>query len=588
MGIAGLLSAVLFAVTAGFQACSRVNLERIPNEVDNSLASKAEFCVSSSTGEIIVQNVIFVIDQSGSNVPHTRSGAQNPGSDPSKTFRYGAMNSVYELNKDNPYFRWGLVSFSGVEVKSLISDGQGPRMTQQGNTGEIAQALADFQSSQDLSGPLGTDYDSALATLQQLLLRDLNERKTVNDSKKYKDIYHIFFISDGIPEGEGGEKLITSAQDTRVLLVKDLASRKPGQITLHSAFYQAPPFYRRAEAIQGLKYMAGAGEGTFTDVSAGETLDLVKLITGERTTPRMVKGDRVQAYNLNAAFCMNGEIGLDSDMDGLCDEDEVAFNEKYKSALDSRYQGKRFDPFRRHSLNPSYSDAFVWRFDLFGNRAALPTCTLVKPDEDFDLLNSCEEAVLASTSPTGPTADWTNKMSSVYKKHLSPTNFDSDGDGFLDFHEFFQLLPSTNAESGPLDFQNIYQRPAAEIEMKDVLSLHRHPLRPLDSSHDYRVQFEFTGYNNIDEPCYRFRVNRVEQIATTRDYDGTADGMPQLSYKKGENVMLFYFISTAYDQPQSVGRLHYVYRKGVSGSNITLLPQDFTVFQSPEEEDDAP
>lgn len=201
----------------------------------------SKICVSPG-GQKIVQNVIFVIDQSGSNGPHTNSLGSHPGNDPAKTFRHGSMEPFYNYHKSNPNFRWGFIYFSGQVVDAYIKEGGEPALTPEGDSLKMAEALSNFMANPDVSGSMGTNYTDALAKTERLLLNDLAAREAMNNKGEVHDIYDIFFVSDGLPINSLGETPISGPGDSRIRLIADLIGKKSGDIRLHTAFYQTPRF----------------------------------------------------------------------------------------------------------------------------------------------------------------------------------------------------------------------------------------------------------------------------------------------------------------------------------------------------------
>ncbi|MCB0365871.1 MAG: hypothetical protein H6624_07210 [Bdellovibrionaceae bacterium] len=565
-------------------SCSDVRLKGLERDFPSLGRVTSKICVSPG-GEKVVQNVIFVIDQSGSNGPHTSSGVAHPGNDPAKAFRHGSMEPFYNYHKSNPNFRWGFIYFSGQVVDAYIKDGGEPALTPEGNSAGMQTALANFMGNPDVSGSLGTNYTDALAKVERLLLNDLAAREQMNNKGEVHDIYDVFFVSDGLPINSLGETPISGPGDSRIRLITDLIGKKSGDIHLHTAFYQTAPFQNPTTARTGLQLMANAGKGSFIDVSAGEQLDFQSLLGGFKAKPITVKNDRLHVYNLNSGFCMDGSVDVDSDSDGLCDKDEVSFNSIYKADLDRFFQGGRFDPTQRHSLHKNYSDGFVWKYGLFGGRQGLKDCAIETKDEDFDLLNACEEALLLNLSPNGPTDHWTNRMESQYGKTTYDLNYDSDGDGVLDFQEFFQFLSLPSAEINPTDFQNLYERYDQNTEVKDLFLKHRHPLNPFESRGDYDIQFDFAGYNDKDYPCYDVRVADIDYRAN-KGYKGekgkgTAYNIPYLKHEPNENVIMLYYIATDFEDPHGTGTLYYHhYNLEMTTKEITLQQSDFKLFKS--------
>lgn len=569
------------ALALSAMGCSDVRLRPPPKEIPSLGVVSSKICITPGS-ERIVHNVIFVVDQSGSNGPHNG----HPGNDPSKNFRHGSIDPFYQFHSANASFRWGFIYFSGQMIDAYIKDGVEPALTPEGNSSGMAAALAAFLANPDVSGSQGTNYTAALGLTEQLVLHDLAARADMNRRGEVRDLYDIFFISDGLPVNGQGEVPISGPTDSRVQLISNLVARLPGDIHLHTAFYQMAPFQTPDVARDGLRYMATAGKGSFVDVSLGETLDFQSLLGGVKNKPITVKNDRLLVTNLNSGFCLDGSREVDSDADGLCDKDELAFNSIYKTDLDRYFSGKRFDPARRHSIHTNYSDAFAWKYGLFGGRRALVDCTDPRADEDFDLLNSCEEQLLLNQSPNGPTEEWTNRMIANYGRTTYDLNYDSDGDGVLDFHEFFQFLSLPSAEITPTDFQNLYDRYDSQTEVKDLVLKHRHPLDPFNGRDDYNIDFNFIGYNSSDQPCYNIRVTDIDYWET-RPYKGELTGLgtryhtPYLKHDANENIIMLYYITSEFDDPHGTGTLYYHhYKLEMKTKELYLKQSDFRRFKA--------
>ena len=47
-------------------------------------------------------------------------------------------------------------------------------------------------------------------------------------------------------------------------------------------------------------------------------------------------------------FCLDGKVDVDSDVDGMCDRDELQMNQEYTKELEA--EGVSFDPSNRFSF----------------------------------------------------------------------------------------------------------------------------------------------------------------------------------------------------------------------------------------------
>ena len=105
----------------------------------------------------------------------------------------------------------------------------------------------------------------------------------------------------------------------------------PDRIFFSTAYYALPENDPGRAAADGLHYMADAGGGKFADLQGSDTLNFEELKLGPRPESWILK--RMSIYNFNAAYCTDGTRDADSDGDGLCDKDEIDFNNKFADRL---------------------------------------------------------------------------------------------------------------------------------------------------------------------------------------------------------------------------------------------------------------
>ena len=164
--------------------------------------------------------------------------------------------------------------------------------------------------------------------------------------------------------------------------------------------------------------MSISGGGKFINFESNQNWDMNDMLVTPKVVPWSLKEFLV--YNLNAGFCLDGRVDVDSDIDGMCDRDEVEMNRIYADELEA--EGKSFDPANRFSFGDGYGDFFHWLRFRYG--ANLASCT-DRSDEDSDLLTACEESEIYREDEDG--------------KYLTsdPKNFDTDKDGIIDGIETF-------------------------------------------------------------------------------------------------------------------------------------------------------
>lgn len=543
----------LLLAPLAFQNCSNVNLAPLENEL--VVQSLNNFCLKPPAGKTRYHNVLFVIDRSGSNAPHipTTNGAQDPGNDPTKMIRGTAIETFYNEHKSDPFYRWGFIYYSGQEISSYINQGDGRTPTFE-NAAAMQSAIGKFYSNVDVSGSFGTDYTAALQLVETAIEKDIIDRAANTDEEH---IYTVFFASDGRPIENSQSVPIVDMQDPRIKKIERILTLPARHISLSTVFYARPDYpLSPAAAVKSLELMAQAGKGTFQDVRQSGSIEFRNVEVGERAEAWRIKRMRLVVFNLNSAACESGEIGADSDADGICDEDELAYNDRpyYRSTLGSQ----RFDPQNRNSIEEVYNDAFYWKFSLLPTGAGLGECDLNEEiaDKDFDFLNTCEENMLHDQAANGPHRDWL-----IPNNAANPKNPDSDGDAFMDWIEFswFRL---DSAFSAPINYTNISDYYANDVTAEILMAEHRHLIRPdTFRKSSYDTELRFTGLNSRGENCYSFTQTQLALYPTLDVSDpNKVSGIEALTHKAGENRILMYFIATPEQSPNSAGVLYHSIR----------------------------
>lgn len=503
---------------------------RAPPEVP-SLKPMGVFCTEPP--ERFGQNtkILFVVDKSGSNVTASNGG---PPTDPDKSRRSQAMELFFSAHKDNAYIKWGLITFQGSTAKALTVSNTDPASIFTDTSADFVSAIEQFKSDADAGG---TPYVAALGHAQNGIAYDLEKNARDNS------YYNVIFISDGMPQDPEGQVLAS---------VKSLIGLATSQIRLSTVYYGSD----NATAIQLLSNMAKEGNGKFQNAQLNEKIDIESLITGGGyIEPYSIK--KLMVYNLNSAPCLDGFMGPDSDADGLCDEDEEHYNEVFHDKL--TILKRKFEVDNRNSIDSVYSDFFMVKI-LQGQMS--PPCQATQPtDEDFDLLNECEENFLKSTTPVGPTPDWSKKMVATGNTG-DPKNFDSDGDGIIDILELFYY----NDKSAPLNFNNAketpfgFNGPTNEYLIKN----HLHPIHP-ENSVSYNGTLTKISQNADGQYCYNYQQPELPLYNILQTNMTKTSNHVSLAHAENENVILVYYIQTPESEPYSKGSLRYSYQKLLNG-----------------------
>lgn len=464
--------------------------------------SVGDFCISPPESLERFTKFLFVMDKSGSN------GSMDPGAN----LRAGSIETFYQDNRNNPYFKWGMVTFQGSDSKAEI---EGPYFTQDENM--VNDAITSLRSGDGDSTP----YGSALSVSRLAIETDIDENPD-EDS-----VYMVFFVSDGVP---------TDVRDVSKLrgMVRDLVNAKPGRIFLSTAYYGS----NGGSAISKLKEMAEEGHGKFVDLNSGSDLDYNELIVEPTTEPWQLKR-KLLTYNLNASICEDGKIGIDSDSDGLCDIDEV----KYGLDPQKRFSFKTIKVGDTKIDVSGFGDYFHWRRLVFNE--SLPECR-DRSDEDFDMLTKCEEEYILNMRPSGTLNGRTTG---------DPKNPDTDLDGFLDGIELMVFKD----KGSPMNDQNVLDSYDGEDDNAGTqIEQHRNPFLYDPDAVAYDTNILPIG---IEEGsyCYSFQQNILELFNTLEVK--AEDTLPGLAHEAGENVVYVYYIQTPQSDPSGPGMLKYDIQK---------------------------
>ena len=517
---------LLCAGAVFISACGAINVKLVPAPV-MELSSLSTFCTLPPNEFGRFTKVLFVVDQSGSN-------AAGPTTDPTKTRRRDAMTNFYNKHSANQFVQWGLISFQAELATQFINN---PAFQPAAN---FPGGLAQFEARVDQGV---TPYKAAIfevtkAVTDDLLLADINAEAN----------YEIIFLSDGVPT-DYGSPIIDNDIFTDITRLIKLAE---GRIHFSTVYYNVSGAADPA-ASNRLNEMANVGLGKFLDASNGENINIDELIVGGASnTPYQIKD--LFVYNLSSAVCDSGQMGADSDADGLCDTDEDAYNIKYKTEINSHpaYAGKLFSKSNRNSFGKMYSDLFILK-NIQGD--LLPTCSATEAelDPDHDLLNNCEEMFLVNRNPQGPTQSWTTEMLAT-SKHTSKTNFDSDGDGLIDSLEFFFFREAAAA----MDFNSVLKK-LFGTSYYDLFKNHLSKVSP-GSSSAYNIDVKQVSRNDAGQNCYTFSQENLPMYSVPPAVFSQTGNL-DLVHGADENIVMVYYIMTPENDPEGKGVMRYSYQK---------------------------
>lgn len=527
--------AVAGAVVIGFQNCDQSRLALMTELA--SAKSDGEICAIEPTVQASFTKILFVVDKSGS----------NGTTDPTGMYRVGTIGAFYDLHKNNQFTKWGLVSFQNAGATAEILDDTGLSGGFSNDPSIIMPAIQSLAT----ANAGGTPYQAAVATAGATITNDV--ARNANQPSRYV----VVFISDGEPSDGVTDPVLQNIVTGLIAL---------GDITLSTVYYGPPNPTASARMLK----MANWGRGKFLDTNVSGRIPLDSLIGFNTGEPWLIKNFTVT--NLNASPCDDGTIDSDSDADGLCDKDETRYNAEFQAdpAKMTRMEGKTFNPHNRNSFDPYLSDAIFYKYIVFSENIPRDCTTADLIDDDRDLANKCEERFLYSTSPTGPTQEWTEEM----QNDGDAFNFDSDGDGYLDFFEFIM----TRNKSAAMDRNNVNQLYLGQ-RLDTIYNKHLNWRNPF-ASVAYDGAFQFRRVNEKGQNCYSYNQSVLPLYKTNAANSSQVTGISNLTHVADENVVMISFIQVPERDPNGAGELRYTFQKITATSNHIKLNLRVEEYQS--------
>ena len=453
--------------------------------------------------------ILFVVDKT----------ASNKKSDFNGNIRFKGIRKFIQSRQNIP-ISYGFIYFSE-EPSSIFKSYGNPVFVD--NAQKVREGLDQLEALPDQGKE---NYSAILELIEKTLEHDMRVNKTPLVD------YHVFYISDG------GRSSAQIEEEKQFLQGISRMSHEFQNVQIHSAYYgedqvRKPRFLQRVKnggkllvrhylMLETGLFFSERGEHTHS-----QTSDLLKDIS-ERGQGQYIDYnqqthipfqsqfdepwhmERFLVYNLNAGFCLDGFVGMDSDGDGLCDRDE------------NKIEGFHAD--NRFSFKDGYSDYFHWK--ALQQQIILPACQ-DQSDIDKDLLTRCEEQYLNSLYAK-------NGMGSGFVP-LKVNHPDSDGDGIIDGIEV--LIYLADEPSAPLDPHNLSQiRFPGEGTDLDKILKHLSPFTSEKGQNVYDTQLiSLKGENGS---CYAIQQNKlplypvlpVSQESSFSDFQ----------HKTNENVIFIY------------------------------------------------
>ena len=254
-------------------ACSGVRFSEEKAAEVLSLTNPTPTCTPTTVGEITrMTKIIFLVDTSGSNAIRTRNNGTAeclPGdadyyttctlpTDPTKSFRAGAIQNFLSSYSSKSNFSWGFITFKDNYATALINNwgnNQSPWLTS--DPSHMQTAINQFHGITDY---YATPYQAALEMAKTAIRNDADLNSTAQPQ------YFIVMLTDGYPTDYNA---LNGSLDTNAIQsdINELKNIAPGRVSLSSIYYGI----NNPSAINLLGWMSNLGDGQFANVNSGNT-----------------------------------------------------------------------------------------------------------------------------------------------------------------------------------------------------------------------------------------------------------------------------------------------------------------------------
>ena len=432
-----------------------------------------------------------------------------------------------------------------------------------------------------------TNYLGTLAEAYKDIQRDIQEESSSENLQRSK--YIVIFLSDGIPQDQG------TVQDDDVIAQEVQEIREMTEVAgvggfafhtflLLGGFPEGDSGSTLKDyATQVLEKMANAGDGTFSEFENAEAISFLSFIDLRLSVEYLLK--YVIAYNMNT-IPGTELIALDTDGDGLSDEEELAWYS---------------DPTKRDSDNDGASDFVEYSLttpDHIFNPLSLigdpdgdgpmemniqdNNCTAgiggIWPDTDQDLLNDCEEDLIGTDRRVA----------------------DTDGDGIPDGLEFLAGTNIFNPEDTVDTDLDGFANPI-EIRQHTNVSSDDPKLR---ERYAYIYSLTDEGKVTIDQGTENGQIETIRKLftlgvdnidimdvginpKTNKPYD--VEDFDDVDFVPGENTVQVFVAQVPADRPESAPyfskvefKVNISADKNASGNKVMEFHSDELIHQAGE------
>lgn len=483
-----------------FQNCDEVRLSVRPQTL--SVASKGMICAQQPKTVEQDRRFVFMIDNSGS------MQGIDPGLTTRRTLRVSALRAFVEKFKGDSKFAISVGSLYGGQAGFLPDPTNPvPPTMPHGQPGctfykpSVASEYAELSTALNqldiqATPAFGTSpFMNLLDSYQTCLQADLPQNRGA--------LYSLVLVTDGAPTDAPLATL--QAKIAQLVAAGKAAGAKTSSVNLYLLFMDPSNASTDAANVAAGMVKAAQDAGGLRSKSLmldpSNPIDFSVLNLVDIPHFRL---SQLIVSNLNAGIEENGEIGADSDADGLADKREISL-------------GLKPDNYSSHDM---CSDLVYTK-----NGGHCPsTCPqgFRFLDTDHDGLSDCDEMIIG-TSPTDPDSDGDGIPDGLeYVLGMSPNDgtdraLDPDGDGVQNF-----------AEAARFTSPSIDDRGLAHKTLIDV-------------STQEQMQADGTY-------CYNVSIKGIPLFPTSSVTENT---LAQLNHAKDENIVRILFMEVPENQPSA-------------------------------------
>jgi len=500
-----IFAGLVIAASMVISGCSNPELERAQSR--SKVALKGEFLTENPDVINFPIRIVLAIDCSGSMM----------GSDPNHSRIDAAWDFIQEY-----------IDYESVKFDVMLWNN-----TVRGTTGGFTRDLDALRTVlYSYNNTSLTNYTTAIQTAEQHFLAEIAAMR--NDNAQSANIARmkciVLFFSDGMPD-PGGSVVINEIYNTLEDMEEHLVEEQGVALFNFHTFFLSTLLQSNETdyntVVNLMTNMANRGNGIYTEFTTASNIDFINIVDMRLTVEYQMKF--IIACNLNVRPG-NEIVSMDSDGDGLTDEEELDVDFNHNGRIDPDEVGRTTDPTRRDTDDDGLSDYFERKMSTIDNALDPldPTdsgCPFGAEtfDRDRDGLTDCEEVI----------------------KGTLYNNPDTDRDGIPDGIEF-------NMGTNPLEQQ--YVMDSDFDGMPDWLEVQRHTNVKVNDDkirarYSYVYDIRDLGLIELNQGTeHESRRRRISFDITNIDIMNTlaADGRA-----RGDNVIRFFIAEVPEDMPES-------------------------------------